>query len=683
MNGQGDFGYIPDPSIMGKAEAEESDIINAMSCDNGQDGERMRRSHRHTAYQIQELENFYEHNSHPTEDQRYELGQRLNMEAKQVKFWFQNKRTQVKINRERLQNRALIENHDRMLGAQDKLRCAMLRSSCNICGRATNCGDVDYEVQKLMVENNRLKREIDPYSSFLYDPSRVQVSPSEPLPSCSSNPGRNATPQLDLGCGSTSAKKEISKFLDLANTAMKELIVLGEPDCPFWTIDLRSKEVSLVYEKYRGVFNNIIKPPGCVVEASRDTGLVPMTSSTLVKTLMDTGKWVNVFASIVPVSSTHKVIRTGYGGVKSGSLQQIQAEFQVISPLVPKRQVTFLRYCKELKHGLWVVVDVTPAEYPTFLSYGASNRLPSGLIIEDIANGYSKVTWIEQAEYNESHIHQLYQPLIGSGIGLGAKRWFKTLQRYCGSLSTLTSTNLDQISPGLSAKGATELVKLAQRMTLKYYTGITGSSTDKWEIIQVENVAQNMIFMTRKNLNETGEYTGIVLSAATSVWFPVNQQTLFAFLSHPSFRHEWDILTHNTSMEETIRFQKAKGHGNIISLLRIIRNGMLVLQEVWNDASGAVVVYAPVETSSIEPVKRGENSDSVQLLPSGFSILPDGVTDHKGKSKTGGGCLLTLGLQILLSSNPTAELTQDSVQKVEELIGHTIGKIKSALHIQT
>lgn len=53
-----DFGYIPDPSIMVRAEDEESDIINDMSCDNAQDGERRRRSHRHTAYQIQELEMF-------------------------------------------------------------------------------------------------------------------------------------------------------------------------------------------------------------------------------------------------------------------------------------------------------------------------------------------------------------------------------------------------------------------------------------------------------------------------------------------------------------------------------------------------------------------------------------------------------------------------------------------------
>lgn len=121
---------------------------------------------------------------------------------------------------------------------------------------------------------------------------------------------------------------------------------------------------------------------------------------------------------------------------------------------------------------------------------------------------------------------------------------------------------------GLSAKGASEVVKLAQRMTLNYYTGITSSSGNKWEKIQVENVVQNMSFMIRKNVNEPGEPTGILLSAATSVWFPVKQKALFAFLSNPSFRHVWDTLTHNATMEETIRIQKAKRHGNIISLLK-------------------------------------------------------------------------------------------------------------------
>lgn len=111
---------------------------------------------------------------------------------------------------------------------------------------------------------------------------------------------------------------------------------------------------------------------------------------------------------------------------------------------------------------------------------------------------------------------------------------------------------------------------------------------------------------------------------------------------------------------------------------------MLVLQEIWNDASGAVVVYAPVETNSMEKVMRGEDSDFVQLLPSGFSILPDGKTKpDRGKDKTSGGCLLTLGFQILVSSIPTSEITQSFVKTVEELLDRTIGKIKSGLHIET
>lgn len=73
---------------------------------------------------------------------------------------------------------------------------------------------------------------------------------------------------------------------------------------------------------------------------------------------------------------------------------QITAEFQVISPLVPKRQVKFLRYCKMLREGFWVVVDFTPRqENMNFSSDDGSYRLPSGVIIEDCGNGYSEVTY--------------------------------------------------------------------------------------------------------------------------------------------------------------------------------------------------------------------------------------------------------------------------------------------------
>lgn len=73
----------------------------------------------------------------------------------------------------------------------------------------------------------------------------------------------------------------------------------------------------------------------------------------------------------------------------------MHAELQVLSPLVPVREVTFLRFCKQHAEGVWAVVDVsvdaireTPGGAPSFPS---CRRLPSGCVVQDMPNGYSKV----------------------------------------------------------------------------------------------------------------------------------------------------------------------------------------------------------------------------------------------------------------------------------------------------
>ena len=70
--------------------------------------------------------------------------------------------------------------------------------------------------------------------------------------------------------------------------------------------------------------------------------------------------------------------------------------FQALSPLVPVRHVKFLRFCKQHAERVWAVVDVSidgireVSDAHTFVN---CRRLPSGCIVEDMPNGFSKVDY--------------------------------------------------------------------------------------------------------------------------------------------------------------------------------------------------------------------------------------------------------------------------------------------------
>lgn len=73
----------------------------------------------------------------------------------------------------------------------------------------------------------------------------------------------------------------------------------------------------------------------------------------------------------------------------------MQAEYQILSPLVPVRQVKFVRFCKQHGDDMWAVVDVSVDTLLHGLRGNTSlvncRRLPSGCIVQDMPNGGSKV----------------------------------------------------------------------------------------------------------------------------------------------------------------------------------------------------------------------------------------------------------------------------------------------------
>lgn len=128
------------------------------------------------------------------------------------------------------------------------------------------------------------------------------------------------------------------------------------------------------------------------------------------------------------------------------------------------------------------------------------------------------------------------------------------------------------------------------------------------------------------------------------------------------------------------------------------QSSMLILQETCIDAAGSLVVYAPVDIPAMHVVMNGGDSAYVALLPSGFAIVPDGPGSRGPMSATSnggdngsnggggpqrvGGSLLTVAFQILVNSLPTAKLTVESVETVNNLISCTVQKIKAALHCE-
>ncbi|CAN6861059.1 unnamed protein product [Brassica oleracea] len=663
-----------------------------------------KRYHRHTPQQIQELESMFKECPHPDEKQRLELSKRLCLETRQVKFWFQNRRTQMKTQLERHENALLRQENDKLRAENMSIREAMRNPTCNICGGPAMLGDVSIEEHHLRVENARLKDELDRVfnltGKFLGHHHNNHTSSLELGVGTNNNGGNFAFPP-DFNGGLPPPQQatvingvdQRSVLLDLALTAMDELLKLAQSDEPLWVKSLDGERDELNHEEYMRTFSST-KPNGLVTEASRTSGMVIINSLALVEKLMDSDRWTEMFPCIVARSTTTDVISGGMAGTRNGAIQLMNAELQVLSPLVPVRNVNFLRFCKQHAEGVWAVVDVS-IDTVRENSGGSTvviRRLPSGCVVQDMSNGYSKVTWVEHAEYDENQIHHLYRPLLRSGLCFGSQRWVATLQRQCECLAILMSSSVTShddtsISPG----GRKSMLKLAQRMTINFCSGISAPSVHSWSKLTVGNVDPDVRIMTRKSVDDPSEAPGIVLSAATSVWLPASPQRLFDFLRNERMRCEWDILSNGGPMQEMAHIAKGQDQGNSVSLLRsnpmnANQSSMLILQETCIDASGALVVYAPVDIPAMHVVMNGGDSSYVALLPSGFAVLPDGgfdgVSGDGEQRPVGGGSLLTVAFQILVNNLPTAKLTVESVETVNSLISCTVQKIRTALQCE-
>ncbi|KAH9796460.1 homeobox-leucine zipper protein MERISTEM L1 [Citrus sinensis] len=650
-----------------------------------------KRYHRHTQRQIQEMEAFFKECPHPDDKQRKELSRELGLEPLQVKFWFQNKRTQMKAQHERHENQILKAENQKLRAENNRYKEALGNATCPNCGGPAALGEMSFDEQHLRIENARLREEIDRISGIA---AKYVGKPLSSFP--------HLTPRsLDLGftnlgtqsgfvgemyggCDlirSISGPSEADKpmIVELAVAAMEEFLRMAQAGDPLWTDQVLNED------EYLRTFPRGIGPLGLRSEASRESTVVIMNHVNLVEILMD-NQWSSVFCGIVSRAMTIEVLSTGVAGNYNGALQVMTAEFQVPSPLVPTRENYFVRYCKQHSDGTWAVVDVSLDNLrpsPT----SKCRRRPSGCLIQELPNGYSKVIWVEHVEVDDRSVHNIYKPLVNSGLAFGAKRWVATLDRQCERLASSMANNIPagDLCVITSPEGRKSMLKLAERMVTSFCTGVGASTAHAWTTLSATG-SDDVRVMTRKSMDDPGRPPGIVLSAATSFWIPVPPRRIFDFLRDENSRSEWDILSNGGLVQEMAHIANGRDPGNCVSLLRVnsansSQSNMLVLQESCTDSTGSYVIYAPVDIVAMNMVLSGGDPDYVALLPSGFAILPDGPgLNGGGILEVGsGGSLLTVAFQILVDSVPTAKLSLGSVATVNSLIKCTVERIKAAV----
>ncbi|ESQ55650.1 hypothetical protein EUTSA_v10026759mg [Eutrema salsugineum] len=623
-----------------------------------------KRFHRHTAYQIREMEAFFEENPHPNDKHRVRLSQELGLTPLQIKFWFQNKRNQIKTLQERRENVKLKAENDTLRRVNQNLRSNLKCISCSSC---------DGSGDKLRLENSRLRQELDLFRSIasLMNPP---LSPQDTASFFSETNNSNVK---------LIAEEENTIAMDIAVSCVQELAKMCYTNEPLWIKKISDNNNESLYLNEEEYFKISQWPPmdndHIRREASRASTVVLMNSISLVNAFLDAEKWSEMFCSIVSRAKTIQIISSGVSEVSgaSGPLLLMYAELQGLSPLVPTREGYFLRYVEQkAEEGKWMIVDfpidsfhglINPDSATTTDQY---RRKPSGCIIQDLPNGYSQVTWVEHVEVEEKHVqHEAVREYVKSGVAFDSERWLSVLKRQCERMASLMATNITDLGVIPSAEARRNLMRLSQRMVRIFCLNLNGS----YGRALSESTKDTVRITTRKVSG------GVVLCAVSTTFLPYSHHQVFDLLCDDYHRSQ--ILFNGNTLQEVSHIANGSHLRNCISLLRNINvatkssnNVELVLQETFTDISGSLLVYSTVDVKTVQLVLNGKDLSSIPLLPLGFSVVP--VNPPEGISANSPYCLLTVGIQVLVSNVATARL---NLSTVNDRICSTVKQIISAL----
>ncbi|XP_063950138.1 homeobox-leucine zipper protein HDG2-like [Daucus carota subsp. sativus] len=649
------------------------DAVDALAAASpGSSSQSYKGSKRHTEQQVAAMNDYFNNNQHPDEEQRKELARRIGLNPGQVNVWFQNKRSQLK--------KSQRERGKKEAGQIESKKVRAEMEALRLENQKLRAGYPDYEAQRLEIQ--KLHAENAQIPKLRAENAHLREEAQK----------RNTSEYAGRGKGPLSQGSNLNpmQVQNIDMSKKRKLPVAG--DYPADSINIAAplrqrveqlvlsaaeelKVMANVAESWRSPASADNATGRLIFEASGHTATVSIHSKQLLNVLMDVNEWSSTFSAIVARALTLDILSVGEDF--NGALQLMTAEYHIPLPLIPKRECYFARYCTKYRAGVWIVVDVSVDDVLPIPGITTCRKRPSGCVIEELPDGTSKVTWIENVCTESNNVSNMCEGILRSGLGFGAKRWMSILHLHCRRSAAaifpiVPSTDFSNLVTSSNREGRIAILKLSERMVNNCFVGITGPKAGKWTELQ-GNFGANMKLMSRRVIDEPGLPHGTLLSGSSSFFLPIPPKMVFNFFSSSRQRWEWDMfkmgneydLVHHTPLDQ-------EGSSGVTNLEK------LLVQESWSDPVASHIVFSLVENQAMNWMINGGDPDYIALVPSGFTIFPVGpVSGTEGSSS--GGTLLSLSYQFVISQSQTedmdarafhlAQMVRDRCQKIKVALG--------------
>ncbi|XVE59094.1 hypothetical protein DITRI_Ditri05aG0017500 [Diplodiscus trichospermus] len=565
---------------------------------------------RYTAEQVEALERVYAECPKPSSLRRQQLIRECpilsNIEPKQIKVWFQNRRCREKQRKEssRLQtvNRKLTAMNKLLMEENDRLQ---------------------KQVSHLVCENGYMRQQLHTVNASATDASCDSVVTT---PQHSLRDANNPAGLLSI------AEETLAEFLSKATgTAVDWVQMPGMKPGP------DSVGIFAISQSCSGV-------------AARACGLVSLEPAKIAEILKDRPSWFRDCRNLE--------VFTMFPAGNGGTIELVYTQTFAPTTLAPARDFWTLRYTTTLENGSLVVCERSLSGSGAGPSAAAAAQfvraevLPNGYLIRPCEGGGSIIHIVDHLNLEAWSVPEVLRPLYESSKVIAQRMTIAAL-RYIRQIAQETS---GEVVYGLGRQPAV-LRTFSQRLSRGFNDAINGFNDDGWSILNCDGNEDVIIAInSSKSLSSTSNpantlsFLGGVLCAKASMLVQnVPPAVLVRFLrEHRSEWADFNVdaysaaslkagtyaypgmrptrftgsqvimpLGHTIEQEELLEVVRLEGHSLTQEDAFLSRDIHLlqICSGIDENAVGACseLVFAPIDEMF---------PDDAPLLPSGFRIIP-------------------------------------------------------------